>query len=222
MVSRRGLALGAGVLAYVGCVRPWMMRWGSTDEERCQALPGDAVIPDATTRVTRAIDIAAPPVEVWPWLVQLGYGPGRAGFYSYDWLDNLIGLDVHSADRLAPEQPAIVVGDRIPLGPETDFVVEHAEPESALVLHCRMHPFKGRNVDPANPQAALWLDWTWAFVLRPAPPGTRLFIRTRGAWQPRILSPVIEPILDPVWFVMERRMLLGIRERAEAMATGGT
>jgi hypothetical protein len=192
-----------------------MMRWGSTRVEREEPLPGDSVIPEATISVTRAIDVAAPSPAVWPWLVQLGYGPDRAGFYSYDALENLMGLSIHSAARVIPELQGLRAGDRVPLGPDTGFLVQAADAPEALVLEARMHPFNGRDVEP---DAAPALHWTWAFILRERPFGTRLLIRTRGRWQPPRLGPLVEPFLEPVWFVMERRMLLGIRERAERLA----
>jgi len=218
MRCRRGLLLAAGVAVYVLYVRPWMLRWGATEGEGAEWLPGDDVVSGATLAVTRAIDIAAPPVEVWPWLVQIGIGPDRAGFYSYDWLENLLGLDVLSASRIIPQLQAIAVGDRIPLGPETHLRVQQLDPGAALILHARMDPFTGRDIDPSLAEPSVCLDWTWSFVLRARPPGTRLLLRTRGTWAPPMLGPLVQPILEPPWFVMERRMLLGIRERAEGIA----
>ncbi|HEY6686786.1 MAG TPA: hypothetical protein VI094_11335 [Propionibacteriaceae bacterium] len=207
------IGAAAIVAVYVLVCRPWMMRWGSTLAERDQPLPGDEIIQTPALRATRAIDIMCPPSDVWPWLVQLGYGPDRAGFYSYDWLENLIGLDIHSAARIAPELQQVAAGDHIPFGPDTDFRVELLELQSALVLRVRMHPFTGRDV--LDRSSRLWLDWTWSFALRPKGQVTRLLVRTRGAWSHRLLSLLIQPLLEPVHFVMERRMLLGIRDRAE-------
>jgi hypothetical protein len=193
-----------------------MLRWGSTPAERRSSLPGDEVIPRATLSVTRAIDIAASVDHVWPWLPQIGVGPGRAGFYSYDVLENLIGLDIHSADRVIPELQDVAVGDRIPLGPATSFRVAALAEGQNLVLRSTMHPFQGRDVDPATEPGVPWLDWTWSFVLAPRQAGTRLILRTRGAWSSPAIAALLLPVLEPVWFVMERRMLIGIRERAEA------
>jgi hypothetical protein len=87
-------------------VQPWQHRWGATDEEVGAAMPGDDLIPDAAS-TTRAISIAAPPEQVWPWLAQLGFG--RAGWYSYDWIDN---DGQPSADRIIPELQQLQVGVR--------------------------------------------------------------------------------------------------------------
>lgn len=108
------------------------------------------------------------------------------------------------------------MGDHIPLGPETDLLVEQVDPAAALVLRTRMHPVTGRTVDVADTGARLWLDWTWAFVLRRHGGSTRLLVRTRLEWSGPLLGLVFQPLLEPVWFLMERRMLLGIRDRATA------
>jgi hypothetical protein len=85
---RRPAALGsAATLAYLVAVRPWQHRWGATDAEVRAALPGDQYVPRARSQSTRAVTVAAPAAEVWRWLVQ--FGQGRAGFYSYNWLENL-------------------------------------------------------------------------------------------------------------------------------------
>jgi hypothetical protein len=98
----RGLAIGmlGAVVVLVGyrlLLQPWQHRWGASDEEVCRAMPGDDLVPGAASTTTRAITVAAPPAEVWPWLVQLGYG--RGGWYSYDWIDN---DGRASADRILP------------------------------------------------------------------------------------------------------------------------
>lgn len=216
----RAVAIGATVAlaGYLVGLRPWLLSWGTTVGERRDRLPGDDVVPDATLSTTRAVDIATAPEGVWPWLAQLGYGPDRAGFYSYDWLENLIGLDIHSAARISPALQQVRAGDQIPFGPETDFRVEEVAHGTALVLHVRMHPFTGRDV--LGRPSRLWIDWTWSFVLRPRAAGTRLLVRTRGAWSHRWVGWLIQPLLEPVHFLMERRMLLGVRKRAEPSASG--
>src|SRR3712207_3552777 len=98
--------LGLVVLALVAAATyalssPWVLTWGATKEEARRGLPGDEVAPQATTRSTRAVTIDAPPEEVWPWLMQMGWG--RAGFYSYNWIENLMRADLHNAGRIHPE-----------------------------------------------------------------------------------------------------------------------
>lgn len=201
------------VAAWAGLLRRPMLRWGATELEWSEQLPGDDVVPNPALRSTRAADVGVPPSRVWPWIVQLGFGPGRGGFYSYDWLENLIGLDIHSASRLSPVVQAVTVGQQIPFAADTSFRVEQVEPGTSLVLHVRMHPFTG--VDVMDRPSRLWLDWTWAFVVRDRADGARLLIRTRGTWSHRWLGWLSLPVLEPVHFVMERRMLLGLKERAE-------
>jgi hypothetical protein len=103
--------------------------WGIDSEEAAKALPGDEIVADAEAVDTRGIDIAAPPREVWPWLVQMGYG--RAGWYSYDELD----MDRPSADRIVPELQQLEIGDLLPTHPGGGFVVKVVEPKKALVVY---------------------------------------------------------------------------------------
>ena len=107
----KGQVLGLGVTVLAGgpVLRRRYLRWGATDEEVQAGLPGDETLPDADLVATRAITIHAAPMDVWPWLTQMGQG--RGGLYSYDWLENLIGCDIHSADRIMPKWQHIKVGD---------------------------------------------------------------------------------------------------------------
>jgi hypothetical protein len=168
--------------------------------------------------LTRAITIAAPPEEVFPWLVQLGQG--RGGFYSYDWLENQTGLDIHSADHILPEHQQLTSGDRIPVAPGPPFygftVAEVAAPDR-LVLEMRIHPFTGLATPPRSAGGNWRLDASWAFVLTPAgSASTRLVTRTRvGLRLPVALALSYGLVLEALALAMERQMLLGIRERAE-------
>jgi len=110
---RRSLtAAGIGAVAIVAWRKvftPWQRNWGATEEEAAMALPGDTLTPPPVDQCTRAITIAAPPEAVWPWLVQMG--ADRGGFYSYAWLENLFGLDIHNADGIVDEWQQLAVGD---------------------------------------------------------------------------------------------------------------
>jgi hypothetical protein len=194
-----GLLAGAG---YRYAVRPWYLRWGATPAEAARALPGDELLPPSATQATRAITIAAPPSAVWPWLAQMGQG--RGGLYSYDWLENLAGCDIHSADRIVPEF-ALQAGDQMRLGPEgyPFFTVIEMQADKALLL-------AGGEDVPAQTES------TWLFYLEPLGENqTRLLIRSRGDQEPTLMSRVMWGIVDPINFVMERKMMLGIKERAE-------
>jgi hypothetical protein len=150
-----------------------------------------------------AVIVNAAPEHIWPWLVQIGYR--RGGLYSYDWLDRLFGyLDRPSATRILPEFQNLAVGDEIPLGRGPSWPVAAVEPHRALVLDMRnMGGF----------------DWVWQFGLYTVAENrtelvSRSRVRTRSAWA-RLATYAIEP----AGFLMTRRMLLGLQQRAEALHT---
>jgi hypothetical protein len=176
---------------------PRLRRWGVSEEEARRRLPGDELVASPTFASTRAVTIAAPPAAVWPWLVQMGQG--RGGLYSYDRLENVLGLDVHSTDRIVAELQQLNVGDRISLGKDAFLVAQALEPGQALVL---LHPDG---------------DWSWAFVLESRNRDrTRLIVRNR--WTSVRAKPAERAWLklsETIGFAMERKMLHGIKQRAE-------
>jgi hypothetical protein len=178
------------------------LRWGATDDELNVALPGDELVPAADLTATRAVTVRASADGVWPWVAQLGQG--RAGFYSYDFLENLMGCSIHSAERVVPEWQPIDVGDAVHLHPAVGLVVAVVEPGRALVLRGGV-PI-GRMPPP--------YDFTWAFVLRDQADGTRLVVRERYGYSRRWARLLVEPA-ELVSFLMSQRMLRGIKERAE-------
>ncbi|HZA83287.1 MAG TPA: SRPBCC family protein [Actinomycetes bacterium] len=183
--------------------RPRISQWGATDQEHQAIWPGDHLVDRPSYVWTNAITIQAPAARVWPWLVQLGQG--RGGLYSYDWLENhLLGCDVHSTDSILPQfQQPLQVGDRVikmaryaPSNP-----VALVEPERALVL--------GHIKDNEAELAAGQARSSWAFILQPVDSdSTRFIIRCRG-------SSLMARLQGPVQFVMQRKMMLGIKQRAE-------
>jgi hypothetical protein len=195
--------VGGSVGAYTVLARRRQLRWGATDKESEEQLPGDDLIPNADLAATRAITIRAPADQVWPWIAQLGQG--RGGFYSYDFLENLIGADIHSADRIVPELQDIHVGDEVLLGPKFGYDVAIAEPGRSLVLR---GGFPMENIAPPY-------DSTWAFVLRDGPnKTTRLLVRERYAYKRPWARLIVEPT-EAISFVMSQKMLRGIKDRAE-------
>jgi hypothetical protein len=193
--------------------RRWMAHWGATSDELSAELPGDEVIKNPSLTTTRAVTVHARPAAIWPWIAQLGQG--RGGFYSYDALENLVGCDIHSADRVVPEWQDVVVGAQVRLAPGVAMTVAAVEPDRFLVLRGGF-PL-GRTPAP--------FDSTWSFVLREEPHGTtRLVSRERYEYQRWWAALVVEPT-SVISFVMSRRMLQGIAERAElaapAMSTVG-
>ena len=152
---------------------------------------------------TRAMTIQSSPEDVWPWIAQLGQG--RGGFYSYDFAENLIGCNIHSAETVVAEWQDIAVGDEVRLHPEVSLAVTVVEPGRALVL---------RGAVPVGATAGPY-DMTWAFVLRDGPGDTtRLVVRERYRHVARWAALIVEPV-ELVSSVMSKRMLRGIRQRAE-------
>lgn len=199
---------GAALIAvHVPLTRPlrsWRTGWGATDAETTATLPGDELVPQARWGYTHAITIDAPPEKVWPWIAQLGQG--RGGFYSYEGLENLIGCHVRNSDALVPAYQNIGVGDQIRLHPKApSLTVAIVEPNSRLVLHGAL---------PETGDAQIW-----AFHLhRVDHRRTRLVERGRGAFGPRLSSRLAfgPTLIEPVSFVMSRKMLLTIRHLAES------
>ena len=209
------MALGAVVasaVAYRRWIGPWQQRWGATDAECRAPLPGDDLVAEPVGQVTRAVTIDAPPEQVWPWVVQLG--ADRGGFYSYDWLENLFGLGIHSADRIVGEWQDLGVGDVVAADRDRTggWVVAELRPGGAL---CLLVADAATGQPLRRDEGARW-EFLWTFALRDAPGGTtRLLVRERTAFG-TVLSRAAMAPLGPVSFVMSRRMLLGIKERAEA------
>jgi hypothetical protein len=196
-----------GSAAYILLARPRQLRWGATDRELDESLPGDELVANVDLSATRAITISASADQVWPWIAQLGQG--RGGFYSYDFLENLVGCDIHSVDRIVPKWQNVAVGDDVRLAPQVGLVVALLEPRRSLVLRGRI-PL-GNTAPP--------YDFTWAFTLRDEPnETTRLLVRERYAYKRRWARFLIEPV-EAVSFVMSQKMLRGIRDRAERAAT---
>jgi len=179
------------------------LRWGATDEELDALLPGDDLVSLANVTATRAVTVRAGVADVWPWIAQLGQG--RGGFYSYDFLENLVGCDIHSADRIVREWQSIDEGDELKLHPQVGLVVAVVEAGRALVL---------RGGVPIGKMQAPY-DFTWAFVVREQSDGaTRLVVRERYGYSRWWAGLIVEPA-ELISFVMSQRMLRGIRARAE-------
>jgi hypothetical protein len=199
-VKRAALSLfiaGAVGLAYARWLRPWQLHWGATPEEAAGPVAGDELMPDPDIVATRAVEIDAPPAAVWPWLVQMG--PGRGGAYTYDWIERRLGIDIRNTDRIIPELQDLKVGDEIPM-PGYAMRVERLDPQRAMVIR-------------SSNQA-----WVWSFELRPAAGHTRLISRNRfdTAALP-LRDKLAYPVIEPGSWVMERKMLRTIKERAESL-----
>lgn len=203
-----GIVISWAFLFYVALVlmlRPWNLRWGTSGAELAMALPGDQFVPVANYRIDHAVTINAPVDEVWPWLIQIGQD--RAGFYSYSKLENAIGARITNADRIVPGWQDRGVGELVRTVPSNWMRGAFGKDIGSRVLQ-------------VVPTRALVLDGWGAFVLRPSSANTtRLLVRTRGNGVPSVSSLVTAPfgllVFEPSHFVMQRGMLLGIKERAE-------
>jgi len=187
--------------------------WGSRRAERRRHLPGDELVPHPSFSTDHATTIGAPPEEVWPWLVQMGWH--RGGFYTYRWVDRLLfPANAPSTHSIMPEYQDLEVGDRIPDGaPETNcfYQVEILEPNKMLILRSWTHlPPQLRN----NPR--VHMEWTWAFYLdQISDTETRLLFRVRGVLEPRWLLAFYNLFIVPADFVMGRSLCLGLKQRVE-------
>jgi hypothetical protein len=190
------LAGALGVL-YCALLRGPILTWGATEAEAASRLPGDELLEGADGVATRAIAIDAPAAAVWPWLAQMGPSP-RGGAYTYDWIENLLGLDMHSVDRVLPEFQRPRVGDTIGYG-SNRMRIERVEPERVLA---------SRSQDG---------NWVWAFVLDEHDGRTRLISRNRFRL-PTLAARLGMLPMEPASLVMERKMLQGIKQRAELLA----
>jgi pimeloyl-ACP methyl ester carboxylesterase len=210
-VGQAVLALAGGYLGVLMVTRR-QQHWGATAQEVTQPLPGDDLLPAAKLASTHAITIGAPAEQVWPWLAQMGY-QGRAGMYSYDFVERRFGA--RSIDRLNPDLAPLVAGDQMPFAPGLPMTVAVADPPHALVLWQVVSA--GKVVDPSAPPADEFYGWSWAFVLQPVDATTtRLLTRMRVDYQPASKwAPSFRLLIEPAHLVMGRRQLLGIRQRAE-------
>ena len=195
VAAAHGLAAVLAAL-YMWVIKPWHMRWGATDAELARPMPGDDLIPGAGS-ATRAITIGASPDDVWPWLLQLGYG--KAGWYSYDWIDNDFQP---SAKRIMPEYQDLEVGDTILMMPEMGFVVRSIRRPKSIVSVLE---------DGST---------SWCLGLYPEDGGTtRLVSRWRPKFDKTPVTFFMIALTEPGTFIMEQKMLRSIRDRVEATAS---
>jgi hypothetical protein len=211
-LSALGATLVLALTAYFSTLvllRPWHMRWGVSDSELQRVLPGDERVTHPRYRIDHGVTINAPADAVWPWLAQIGQD--RAGFYSYDWLERLVGDPIHNVNRVVPEWQSIERGDFVRAAPP-DYL--------GGAFGTRL----GWPVTDVVPGRAIVLDGWGAFVLVPVnDTTTRMLVRTLGGAPPTIsgvpLASLGTLVFEPAHFIMQRRMLLGIKERAESAWT---
>jgi hypothetical protein len=190
-------AVAGTAFLYRRLLRERILTWGATADESVARLPGDELLEDADGVATRAITIDAPRSAVWPWIAQMGPAP-RGGAYTYDWIENLLGLNMHSADRPLPDYQHPQVGDGFGYG-SNKMSFKIVEPEHVLATRS------------ANG------NWVWTFVLEELDGKTRLISRNRFRL-PKLKDKIGMIPMEPGSLVMERKMLYGIKQRAERLA----
>ena len=222
-----GLLLAVVVVlgVYLFVLRPRSLRWGATDAEVTRSLPGDELVPNVKVGYTQAITISAPPEEVWPWVIQMGYG--RAGWYTYDWFYKLTGSanfhdGDHSADRIIPELQDLKVGDQIKIFETAPYDVVILEPNRVLALLARVDWDTEETFELSETMPANFMNNSWVYVLEPADANsTRLLVRWRADYSPKLSNALALRIpTEAGALIMQPKMFKGIKERAGRAAGG--
>lgn len=198
MKKSLGVTLLVGGTAYLAVAGQWLRTWGTRDDEATRSLASEDLMPEAGAALTHAITIDAPPDQVWPWVAQLGQDKG--GFYSYAWLENLSGAGIVNADHIEPAWQHPLPGGQLKLHPTLGLPIAQVVPGERLVV---MKP------------VTLGLGFHWIFMVIPeGAHRTRLLVRERYVvpWAP---ARMVAKVVVCGSAVMSRKMLLGIRERAE-------
>jgi hypothetical protein len=197
MLAGAAVAAGIGAVLYRKLLRQPVLTWGATPEEAAARLPGDELLENADGVATRAITIDAPVSAVWPWIAQMGPSP-RGGAYTYDWIENLLGLNMHSAETVLADYQNPQPGEGFGYGPN-EMSYRIVEPERVLAT---------QSADG---------NWVWSFILDEQDGRTRLISRNRFRL-PRLRDRIGMIPMEPGSLVMERKMLYGIKRRAENLA----
>lgn len=209
-----------GLLIIIACyitlfLKPIRAKWGLRSDLVKRKYPGDDIISDPKTEFTHGIEINAPSEFVWPWIAQMGQG--RGGFYSYELLENLIGLEIYNSNKIIPAYQKPFVGDRIPFGPATAYPLVICDPGKAMVIeHCENMDTKSECIPGERlPVNYLHLSWLW-YLEDVDEEKSRFVSRNRLAYNTSFKNKlVIDVLAEPIVFAMDRKMCLGIRRRAE-------
>jgi hypothetical protein len=209
-----GACLVGGTVILSPLLRPWYRRWGATLQEAQRVLPGDEWVLHPKSQITLAITIQSPVEAVWPWFVQLGCQ--RAGWYSYDLLDN---GGVPSAEAILPQYQHLQVGDIVKAVPkgEFGFPVALLDPCRVLTLGGTLNTKTGQSASPGDPGLEAYFSGDQTFYMEPdGANATRLFFRMRTNWNPSLMNNLIYGVIvEGASFVMGRKMLLNLKRLVE-------
>ena len=209
-----------GVLIMLACyltifLKPLRDKWGMTKERLAEEFPGDDIIADPRSQFTHGIDIKAPAEFVWPWVAQMG--KDRAGFYSYELLENILGLEIYNSDKILDEFQSPQKGDLIPFGPDTAYPLVICDQGKAMVIENFDDLDTRKKYDPENghPENYLHLSWLW-FIESVDAENSRFVSRNRLTYKDSYKNKLIIGLLsEPIVFAMDRKMCLGIKKLAE-------
>jgi len=204
------------VLFILPFLRSKYQKWGSTDEELQKKLQGDELVKNVKGWYQHAININAAPADVWLWIVQLGQNKG--GFYSYELLENIVGSRIRTADDIIPKFQNTVIGDQVAMTPKAaPYIVASIEPNQAFVLQLRVNLQTQVTVDNTQPLPDKYQDSSWVFFLEETTEGTtRLISRSCNDWNQSKANTFIYGMFGVISQAMDRKMLKGIKKRAEA------
>ena len=199
-------------------LNPRRRRWGATEDEIKRDYPGDDLVPSPKGEYMHAITINSPAVIVWQWLVQIGQD--RGGFYSYELLENLIGCKIRTADKIIPEFQHLEIGYSIPMHPSmgSPYRVHAVDNGRSLILLLREDVSTGKTFDLEKKIPEKYQNMSWLFFLDERDDGTtRLISRSRNDWNDSLGNTIFYGIFGPLTLEMDRKMLKGIKERAETV-----
>lgn len=220
---RRFLEGLEGIVIIIACyltffLKPLRERWGLSIEEAKRSLPGDELVSSPKSKFTHAIKINAPVEYVWPWIAQIGQGKG--GFYTYEALENLIGLQIYNSDIVLPEFQNPTIGDTVAFAPEDASPIVICEHGRAMAIENSLDMDSNQWYDPKGPSPKNFLHLTWLWYVEALDDYHCRFIsRNRVDYSPNFKNKLLfGPLTEPIVFTMDRKMCLGIKKRAERLA----
>jgi hypothetical protein len=212
---------GAGLMAVhilFPFLHSWRVRWGTTDQELDRSWLGDEFVLNSRGGFTHAITIQAPASQVYPWIIQTGQNKG--GFYSYEFLENLVGCDIHNARRINPEWQTLKPGDQLFLHPKAGVPIELVENGHGFVMHGILNTATGEGIPAGDPMPASFVNVSWLFYVYDLGENKSRFIsRWRLDYPPGFKNELMNGrwLLEPIASVMDIKMLKSVRLRAETI-----